>query len=103
MDNQDVHKDFDRPEVRNFLAQELERASKASGGADVKWLEAEIERYQELLKAARQLEAIVELLRICDWTDWDISDEVPFNEDYFPFVGTEKEYEELLRQIEAAK
>jgi hypothetical protein len=104
VNNQDIHKDFDRAEVRDFLAQELERASKASGGVNVEWLMAEIERYQELLKAARHLEATVELMHVCGWEDWDISDEVPFSQEtYFPFVGTEDEYVELLRQIDQEK
>jgi hypothetical protein len=101
MRNENIHKDFDRPEVRDFLAQELEKASIASGGAGVEWLRAEIKRYQKLLDAALRFEAVIELMHAQSWTDWDISDEVPFDrERYFPFVGTETEYMELLRQIE---
>jgi len=104
MHNLDIHKKFDRSDVRDFLAQELERAQAGSGGAQVEWLMAEIKRYEELLISAQHLKATIELMEVCGWTDWDISDEVPYNsETYFPFVGTEEEYADLLGQIEREK
>ena len=104
MHNSDIHKNFDRSGVRDFLAQELERAQAASGGANVEWLMAEIKRYEELLIAAQHLKATIALMEVCGWTDWDISPDVPYDkETYFPFVGTEEEYTDLLGQIEREK
>ena len=101
MHNSDIHKNFDRSDVRDFLAQELERSRMKSGGADVEWLMAEIRGYQDLLAAARQREATIELMGVCGWEDWGISEEVPYDKEaYFPFVGTEEEYANLLGQIE---
>ena len=104
MHNSDIHKNFDRSDVRDFLAQEFERAQAESGGANVEWLMAEIKRYEELLINAQRLKATIELMEVCGWTDWDISEEVPYDSDtYFPFVGTEEEHEELLARIDLEK
>ena len=108
MDNQDIHKQLDRPEVRDFLAQEYEQSmrdaqyqSPESVKAEVARLKAEIEKLQGLLIHAQRYQAVCELLEGQGWKAWDISDEVPYNQEtYFPFVGTEEEMQALWTHLE---
>ena len=100
MHNLDIHKNFDRSDVRDFLAQELER-SRSTVNQSVEWLESEIARYQKALSIARQRDTVLELIKGCGWAMQHV-DTVGIqcdSETYFPFVGTEEEYEELLARI----
>ena len=105
MNNQDIHKDFDRSEVRDFLAQELACASRASHDKSVGWIKAEIECLQCMLIVARRRDAVMELMQVCGWTDWAVFHKVSSysRDDCFPFIGTDKEYGELLHRLEEEK
>ena len=96
MDNKDIHKNYSESEIRDFLGQELEKADVA----DINLLEEKIKRYNELLKYAKRREVLLSIIKGKNWTEWDISDHVPYNkETYFSFIGTEKEYNKLVKKL----
>jgi len=94
MRNQDIHKNFEREEIRDFLAQQLEASWT---GEAVERLEEHISRLQKRLDAAKQSRAVLALIEALGWEDWDVSDKTSYNsETYFPFVGTKDEHKEFL-------
>ena len=97
MENKDIHKSLDRAELRDFLGQELRKAFDKSGFNDVKHLEKEFIKIQEQLKNARIKEAIELILKEQNWSEFDISGYIDYDDNYFPFIGTKKEYAELIR------
>lgn len=97
MKNEDIHKGIPQAGIRDFLSNAYERTWTPG---TVSSLEKEIEELQERLVTAKKHRAAYELIESQGWEDWDVSDEVPYNAGtYFPFVGTEKEYNALLKAI----
>lgn len=99
MKNKDIHRGLPRAEIRDFLANEHKRNWVLGS---VPLLEKEIEELQERLVRARKHQAANQLIKSQGWETWDVSDEVPYNSStYFPFVGTEEEYDALLEVIKS--
>lgn len=99
MKNEDIHKGLFQTDIRDFLAREYER-SWTIGGGDIAFLEKEIAELQDMLTKAKKRQAIRLLIESQGWEDWDVSDEVPYNSStYFPFVGTEEEYDVLIKEL----
>jgi len=101
MKNAEMHKAFSKAKIRDFLAQQLERGYKGNWGRPSREIEEEIANLQERLKIARQYEAVLELTKAEGWDFWDISDEIEdyHSDTYMPFVGTEEEYDSLIKNL----
>ena len=96
--NEDIHENFSQQEIRNYLAKELELNGCIY--VSVKYIEEQIEKYQELLKQRKNYESVLHLIKERGWEDWDVSEYVLYNEEtYFPFVGTEEEFNKLLELV----
>lgn len=103
MKNSEIHNELDDKEIRNFLAKELYK-SRIIGCVGVKYIEVEIERLQKNLEAAKRYEGIVSLIEKMNWKEFDIGDYVHYDsETYFPFLGTQEEYERLKDKINIEK
>jgi len=101
MDNKDIHNGLDKKEIRDFLSSKLEESKISSS---VKQIEKEIMELQSQLKMAKIKEATIELIKLCNWKYHDVSDLVPYNEkEYFDFIGTDEEFEELENKIKKIK
>ena len=100
MENNNIHKEFANKEIRDFLAQEL-RDVRMQGLVDSEYAQKQIYTFQKLLIIAKKYEAVLVLIKEKGWDDWDISEHLHYNsKTYFPFVGTEEEYNELIEIIE---
>ena len=96
--NKDIHKSYSQQEIRDYLAKELE----LNGGifVSIEYIEEQIEKYQEFLKQRKNYESVLCLIKEKGWEDWDVSEYVPYNkETYFPFIGTEDEFNKLLELV----
>lgn len=96
--NENIHEDFTQKEIRDYLAKELE----LFGGTfvSIKYIEEQIEKFHELLKQRKNYESVFCLIKEKGWEDWDVSDYVSYNkETYFPFIGTEDEFNKLLELL----
>jgi hypothetical protein len=99
MKNKDIHQGLSQAEIRDFLANAYERSWTLG---TVSSLEKQIEELQAQLIVAKKHAAASQLVEHQGWETWDISDEVPYNSStYFPFVGTEEEYNVLLEAIKS--
>lgn len=103
MKNEDIHAEFSSEDIRTYLAKELRIAMEhggATGKAGIKILEKKLEEIQETIKACRRFVVVSEMIEERGWTDWDVTDNIPYNrEKYFPFIGTGKEYNILLEKL----
>lgn len=96
--NENIHEDFSQKEIRNYLAKELE----LNGGiyVSIKYIEKQIEEFKKLLKQRENYESVLHLIKEKGWEDWDVSEYVPYNkETYFPFIGTEDEFNKVLELL----
>jgi len=99
MENKDIHNGLDKKEIRDFLAQWSYREGFLGRGSEIEYLEKQLEEIKERLIHCRNHKAVLSLIESNGWKDFDLDTLVPYNHDtYFPFVGTEKEFEELNRK-----
>lgn len=97
MDNKNIHKSFTQREIRDYLAQELKESQEEGGFISVEYAEEQIKHFQDMLKYAKKFEAVRCLMAERGWEDWDITENIAYNkETYFPFIGTEEEFNKLL-------
>lgn len=98
MKNENIHEGLSQQEIRDYLAKELE----LNGGmyVSIKYIEEQIGKYQEFLKQRKNYESVLCLIKEKGWEDWDVSEYVPYNKEaYFPFIGTEEEFNKLLELL----
>ena len=99
MDNKDIHNELDKKEIRDFLGQWSRREGFLGRYSEIEYLEKEIERIKERLVHCRNHKAVLTLIESNGWKDFDLDNYVPYDEDnYFPFVGTKEEFEELKKK-----
>ena len=100
MNNEDIHNHTSEKEIRTFLSKQLRTCDFGSEFA----LELKMKQLETLKQEIESMKlgiAIESLIKKEGWDEWDISDDIPYNpETYFPFIGTETEFEELIRLIE---
>ncbi len=104
MENKDIHNGLDKKEIRDFLAKS--RAKEGNSCSYMKLdtiqiMEKQIIKLQEYIQHIKNLDAIETLIKINDWKNFDVSDDVTkYNpETYFEFLGTEEEFKELINKI----
>lgn len=65
----------------------------------IKDTEAEIEKLKKQLEILKQKQAVVRLIAMCGWKEFDVSDQVERDMPYklkMNFIGTDEEYEKHL-------
>lgn len=98
MKNKDIHKNLTDRTVRDFLAQGVDGAYIG----EVARIELKIDQLENNLLNARNREASLRLIKLNGWEVFDISDEIYYNPNtYFPFIGTKKEHDALLKALES--
>src|SRR5574337_1063376 len=100
MDNKDIHNGLDKKEIRDFLGQCERREGILGRSSEIEDLEKELERIEERLVHCKNHLAIETLIELNGWQLFDISDDIPYDKyTYFPFIGTEKEFELLMKKL----
>lgn len=103
MNNKDIHNNLVDKEIRDFLSQELSKEH-FCGKQDVIRIEKQIKQLNEELLRAERGAAVDLLIKKQGWKLFDISYDVFYDEKtYFCFVGTEKEYIQLIKKIETSE
>lgn len=92
---------FNEKELRCFFSKESEDAYVNSGYTEnVGRLETQIKELQRQLEHAKKYVALKTLISERGWSLWDVSDEIPYtNGKFYPFVGTETEYNLLIDRL----
>jgi hypothetical protein len=93
----DVHNGLDKAEIRTFLAKQIGYGY----DGEVEHIEGAITKLQGELVAAKASRAVMQLIKLNGWDEFDFSDYVSDYKKgvYFPFVGTAKEAGELENYI----
>ena len=102
MKNEDIHKGFSQSDIRDSLAYELRdsRMRLEPGIISTKYIERKIERLQNLLKYTKKYISTCQKIEDKGWKEWRIP-YIPYNkETYFPFIGTEEEYNKLMKALQ---
>ncbi len=100
MENKDIHNGLDKKEIRDFLAQLTHKESFLGRLSEINFLEKELEKIKERLIHCKNHKATLTLIELNGWKKFDLSDVIPYNKDtYFPFVGTEKEFELFMKRM----
>ncbi len=100
MNNDDIHKGLEKQEIRDFLAKQLAESGKNGGMLPSEHIKKDIEKLQVILKASEIREAVLQLIKVCGWDWYDISDYVKYNpETYFEFIGTKEEYKKIFGEL----
>lgn len=115
MDNQNIHKGLDNQTLRDFLAMGLVKNFKEQHDIvipsiahvnaldySIKKLEAEIEAKQKLLVCLREKSALLQIVEMNGWEEFDVSDwthKYAQREHYMSFIGTKEEHEMLINII----
>lgn len=98
MKNEEIHNGLKDKEIRDFLAKELNEVE-YFGLISIDYVQKQIKELQKSLENARRYEAIKSLIEKNGWNDFDISEVIIYNEKkYFPFIGTEEEYDEFVKK-----
>ena len=98
MDNKDIHKNLPNEVVRDMLAPMLGH----SYLGEVEFIEKKLKELNNDLLIAKNAAAAMQLIDSSGWEIFDISDEIPYNsKTYFPFIGTQEEYDALLKALES--
>ena len=105
MKNEKIHDGLDDSGIRDYLSKQLRKEiSSAEYNTDSVYinneiikLQTRIKKMEDMLSHAIEVSAIELLIGKQGWKRFDISDYVEFEtETYFYFVGTEKEFDELI-------
>ena len=100
MNNKSIHEGLSQKEIRDFLAQQLRQGERKGGLTSREDVEDQIRRLQVLLKSIKKVEMMRTLIEEKGWKEWDASDYILYDrESYFPFVGTEEEYNKFLELV----
>jgi len=120
MKNSEIHNGLERGEIRNFLAKSLIDATVRSNnnrpssvpydekrGLECLILngEVQIEYWKKYVEIMKQIQAIEQLIYLSNWQEFDVSDETIKDNPggWMSFIGTEKEYNNLLKTIKTNK
>jgi len=113
MKNSEIHNGLENAEIRNFLAKALITAYRAEvnnkkvlipfdRNALIEWsikdCEADIVFHQKRLELLKQKQAVLQLIKMYKWFEFDVSDYVEHDmlPEYMNFIGTAEEYKKLF-------
>ena len=98
-----IYKDLDKKEVRQYLMNSLTKISYDTmfGKEHRKRIEKTIEELKNQLEENNSYLAVLEIMKMNSWEEFDISDEIGLmnGDRYCSFIGTKEEYENLLKGI----
>ena len=103
MKNKDIHKGLDKKEIRDYLGKTLHDLSLISSKPES--IEKKIRELEKELEDCRKKQGVLAIMHEFGWQELDISDEI---EDYkwdnhIEFIGTEEEYDALVKLIQATR
>ncbi len=105
MKNEKIHDGLDDSGIRDYLSKQLRKEILSAEyntdsvyiNNEIIKLQTRIKKMEDMLSHAIEVSAIELLIGKQGWKRFDISDYVEFEtETYFYFVGTEKEFDELI-------
>ena len=119
MKSTEIHNGLDKKEIRDFLSigllklykEENENKKETFSYIDreenvydwcIKDAEAQIKFLKRYIQINRNRQAIVQLIKMNGWDEWDVSDETEKDLPYslaMNFIGTKEEYNYLLELI----
>ena len=93
MKNKEIHAKFDDGNIRDFLSAQIGHGY----DGEVDSIKARIAQLEEELETAKKSQAARDLIKAKGWKEFDVGDEIEDYKhgQYFSFIGTEKEREEL--------
>ena len=105
MKNKEIHDCLLNKEARDFLGKNLHKSTISGGPADINFIKKQIKELEELLIHCENYKALKTLIKTNKWEVFDVSDEVLSYDknEYFPFIGTQSEYEALEKKIKNDK
>lgn len=99
--NEEIHNSFSKNEIRDFLGKMLQENQMFR---DVEFLKNQIKEMQLALKKLEKYESVKMIIESLGWKWFDVSDEIYYDKNtYFPFIGTEKEYNEFIEFVKMMK
>lgn len=115
MKNSQIHTGLEKKDLRDYLSVaivktyedefaigELKVSYAAGIDYSINALEAEIKQKQERLSILKDRRAIMSIIKMNNWQEFDVSDETQKDLSYgmsMNFIGTEQEYESFLKQL----
>ena len=121
MKSSEIHNGLEKSEIRDFLSigllkldkEENENKKESSNynrEVVLDWCirdaEAQIKYLKKYIEINRGRQAIITLIKMNDWEEFDVSDEtendLKYNQ-WMSFIGTEEEHKELLKSIKDKK
>jgi adenine C2-methylase RlmN of 23S rRNA A2503 and tRNA A37 len=117
MKNSEIHNGLDKKEIRDFLSQTLvkfmeEQFENAQSVPiphhddiyeySIQKTEQDIKYHTKQLQIYKGMQATIQLIKMNGWQEFDVSDETEKDTKHIlkmNFIGTEKEYDFLLLQI----
>lgn len=89
-------------ETREYLGKELHKADYAGDEQLLEIYQRQLEDIREKIKNAQKCVVLKTLIKSKGWTEFDISDHVTADDSKgcYPFVGTEPEYNEFMKQFQ---
>jgi len=110
MRNSEIHNGLDKADVRDVIAQGLinsyGRESSVYGYSSGTRLEQAAEKLRiakENYEAIKEQEAFITIMKSLGWEEFDVSDETFKDHEekfWLSFIGTQEEYEVLIKQLE---
>ena len=101
MENKNIYDDVNKKDMRKYLSSELHALQRRGIFGNLEYYEKQLKTATEQYAAAKKYSAIKEIIKDFKWDEYDVSDEIDdYNpESYFCFVGNEKEYDQLLKNM----
>ena len=119
MKNSEIHKGLDKKEIRDFLSLSLVKLmeeqinisksniiiprSDDTYGYSIELAKRDIEYHSNLLQIYKNIQAIIQIAKMNGWEEFDVSDittkDIVNHKLKMNFIGTKKEYDFLLLQI----
>ena len=111
--NDHIHVGLPQSEIRNFLSKQLKDAqlriiNYVEGNEPqnhpfdtiIYRAKEDIKKLENRIVCHETIKGIVELMKIMGWEEFDVSNEtISYNREWMSFIGTKKEYDNLLLHI----
>ena len=117
MKNSEIHKNFPHAELRDFLSEAIQKNIKEetrlsnefngisyngySLDTSILSIENELLHLAKRLKIRKERRAILSIIEMQNWKEFDVSDETERDNDnrWMSFIGNEEEYHDLMAKF----
>ena len=96
----EIHASMTDGNLRTFLSEAYNEGAHCMKTEDI---EREIEKWMEILEKAKKRDAALKLMKLKKWDAFDHSSHTVYDDKWIPFVGTEKEFEHLMKGLIASR